>query len=1074
MNHIVDELQNGPASSCAQLAVALGRHASLLARHPRLVGSVMTPLRSRAWVLGEDAAAAAAYCFCQLVSVNSVFLQPVLDTFLRAFTQQIPQSAPLDALDDELSLGPAALPTLPPNHPSTMPKIQKKGPVMPSPILSAVSPALAAAASSPAGSSLLPLSERDPLWPVRMIAVEGVCLALRRVPTGVSAVFAAIMGAFPHKTHSLEAHECFVNALLALTKRVPSIRDRVLALCMEKMVDLDVEIEIPTSVEASAAPAPSTVEAATGVLGGGAEVRSSDEEPPPSHSIVMAGKLDVFLSALLEQLDDWCCAEPGAGGLAPQLMAPLGLHPTPVEGGDTGIMKGGVPITPAVTAIREHLFTVSLAVFERSVLLTQRCKYVQFSLLYMSRLSPNLVDQLIGRLVGHVQHVSAPTVTRCAAAAYVAGFLARAAFVPDTTLRSALWCLLQWVHAYIDQYGMLVSTLAEASGGGAGGLKSAMKRPTPKQHTSEDGSDAESGGNSQGESESEPEETVEPIARNDVVFYASVQCVLYVVVFHAAALREKVGGLDFLRYMQWGRVLGNRLDPLRYCARDVAGEFVRVASLLDLAAEADLARSAVYRSLRPARLDATAASSASKQRRDSDSTSEGGVSQADGGGADANPVSSFFPFDPLLLRNASSFVTLLYRPWHSATLAPLDQHSVSSEGVSAVGGATTDDGAFVSFVSDAEGVVGGGRSRGASRSRGSSMSGVDVSGITGGLNGTHGGIEVGAPPGGGLTRLKRRRSASSVTSGMSQGTGVQSDTEGGAGGVKRRRRGSSGDSSASSDTDSEEGFGLSGGGHLGRSMEQGLSAAMRDALQAGSRGALASRLRSVSFDEETYHAMNKGGSGGLDFGVSAVHRYSMGAGGCAAAAASMGLTDHPSGSAQDGSGGGSAGHGAASDSEDDSDPDDAALAGRFLGFTSSLGRSAHVLAPGQAAGAVPTQVQVLTGLDAVEDSMPSGLPMPAALGGGSGVAVGGAHVPMGAGGAGKSPPKWDVFVQLMHSAADQAAAQSPARGGGASVEGAVKNSAANSTSSGSDSDTDSDSSSGSESSSDTGSDSDSN
>ncbi len=273
---------------------------------------------------------------------------------------------------------------------------------------------------------------------------------------------------------------------------------------------------------------------------------------------------------------------------------------------------------------------------------------------------------------------------------------------------------------------------------------------------------------------------------------------------------------------------------------------------------------------------------------------------------------------------------------------------------------------------------------------------------------------------------------------------------------------------------------MSGGGHLGRSMEQGLSDAMRDALQAGSRGGmLASRLRTVSFDEDTYNAMQKGtaAGAGLDFGVSASHRYSMGAGGGAAAAASMGLTDHPRGSPA--LEGGVSREDGGSDSDEDSDADDTALASRFLGFTSALGRSAHVPAPGSApparasAGVHSSTAAAALREEESEEAVTPGLPLPAALGGGQGeIPVKGAHIPMGQGGGaeGAAPPTWDVFVQLLHSAADQAAAQSPAR---SLQSGAQGGSADGSTQqhSGSSSDSSSDSSGSSDSSTDSDSDS---
>jgi len=76
--------------------------------------------------------------------------------------------------------------------------------------------------------------------------------------------------------------------------------------------------------------------------------------PPTAGSLIVLLLIPTTKVEVLEQLDDWCSAEQGQGGLAPELMLPLGLSPKVTEGGVSGVMKGGLPVTPAVTAMREH------------------------------------------------------------------------------------------------------------------------------------------------------------------------------------------------------------------------------------------------------------------------------------------------------------------------------------------------------------------------------------------------------------------------------------------------------------------------------------------------------------------------------------------------------------------------------------------------------------------------------------------------------------------------------------------------------------------------------------------------
>lgn len=862
-DQVVEELTSGSAQVFGRLAIAFGKHASLLARCPQHSPRLLAPLRARAWAEGLHTARAVAYCMYQLVSVNSSFLQPCLDTLVHAFKAQSESSA-VDA---------AARP--PAGQASTAP----------------------AAVDAEAGAS----PPEDGLWPLREVAMAGLQATLAKVPTAGGPLFAALVSSFPHKSHSEEVHRSYVACLLALSRRVPTLRDRVLALVLEKMVDLDVEI----------------------VLG---PTEAGDDTVPA------ANKLDTCLSALLRQLDEWCSAKPGIAGVPASLrchMLPHAQQPEAVAAADSA-----TPPSAAAQSSQEHLFAVCLAVFERSVLLAQRCKYVQFTLFYLCRLSVSLTDQFVGRLISHLQSDALPTVSRAACAAYAAGFLARAGYVSDTTLRSALWLQLQWMHKYIDHFGGQVSSLVEVQGAAA----SAAPR-------------GQAGG------------TEDSLVRNDIVFYAVVQSVLYTVVFHAASLQGKVGGLDFLRYMQWGRVVGNRLDPLRYCARDVASEFLRVAQLLDLAPQEDLARSSVYASL-----------------------AAGGSAEASGAdSAKANPVSSFFPFDPLLLRQSSGFVGDLYRHWHAVTMPGLaggtDEEDDEEEGG---GGATTDDGAFASFVSEAEGSA---PLPGASR----------------------------------RSRMKRRRSDSSLGSATSR-----SSTSGSASAPKRPRRYSgTSDGSASASwrkgsVDEGDGDDTEAGlGELDATVDAGVPSAMMDAVNNAGDGVLARRLRALSFDEGTYNAMTASrapepqGRASLLGGIALMSTARASYGGGGLGAVQLGLADHPSPVAEGG---------------DDSDAEEGQTPGLPFG------------------GGVPA------------------LPVP-------GVAASGPSASPALDGV--KPPNWDVFVALMHNAADAASgADTPTRPSTWAGTGTTSESDLASSDSGSSSDSDSSSDSASTHSSDSSSSSD--
>jgi RNA polymerase I-specific transcription initiation factor RRN3 len=109
----------------------------------------------------------------------------------------------------------------------------------------------------------------------------------------------------------------------------------------------------------------------------------------------------------------------------------------------------------------------------------------------------------------------------------------------------------------------------------------------------------------------------------------------------------------------WSRLCTHRLKPLKHCLESVRNEFLHISALFELLAPADIA--AVEAGLdagpagrsRPASPIQTTATLEAKRRK-------GGVG---GLGKGQNPLDSFFPFDPYLLRRSHPLVARYYRNW---------------------------------------------------------------------------------------------------------------------------------------------------------------------------------------------------------------------------------------------------------------------------------------------------------------------------------------------------------------------------------------------------------------------------
>jgi RNA polymerase I-specific transcription initiation factor RRN3 len=112
---------------------------------------------------------------------------------------------------------------------------------------------------------------------------------------------------------------------------------------------------------------------------------------------------------------------------------------------------------------------------------------------------------------------------------------------------------------------------------------------------------------------------------------------------------------------RWAKICGHELQPLRFCLESVRGEFLHVASvfrllppqLLERLAADDLKMSTAWNKPRKSAVITTAATLAKRRMK-------GGVG---GLGQGSNPLDSFFPFDPYLLRRSHIFVDPFYKNW---------------------------------------------------------------------------------------------------------------------------------------------------------------------------------------------------------------------------------------------------------------------------------------------------------------------------------------------------------------------------------------------------------------------------
>lgn len=252
-----------------------------------------------------------------------------------------------------------------------------------------------------------------------------------------------------------------------------------------------------------------------------------------------------------------------------------------------------------------------LSIFERAILNTHRSKFTQYLVFFVCSKQPQpcaaaFVDLLLSRL----QDARQPAITRSACAAYVASFLARAAFAtPSLVLAS-----LQRLVAVCQEYASSTSSGGAASStvAGAMGMQRSLSNPTLS--------------------------AADDMSQHQV-FYASIQSVLYILCYQLRMLtsmatseaQQCAAATQQLVRTQLVPLLNHRLAPLRVCLPSVVAEFKHQAIALGLMDAAALTSSSEDINSRPQR-----------------------------------PLEMFFPFDPYLLRRSSKHLRLkeTYVRWH--------------------------------------------------------------------------------------------------------------------------------------------------------------------------------------------------------------------------------------------------------------------------------------------------------------------------------------------------------------------------------------------------------------------------
>jgi RNA polymerase I-specific transcription initiation factor RRN3 len=338
---------------------------------------------------------------------------------------------------------------------------------------------------------------------------------LRACPVATDYVFDSLKATFPHKRREAVAHVVYVRHCIAVLRYSPALMKRVVGLLIARMVELDVEIALQQRH-----------------LEDAAEEEDDDDEPifevdlgdSISDELAKmrknADKLDGMMALMFEFIAERCGGLKNSGRSA-EVATP----------GTATAAAARVQVAEDMDEA-ERLLHALLVAFHESVLYTYKCRCVQFLLFFACSFSERFTTAFTTFLLRQVRNEQVHAEARIASAAYVASFLARASFVPLSTVLPPLYELLHWAEGYqVDS--------AVKMGGMPARLDVALHG----------------------------------------VFYAVMQGCLYLFCYKHAALSkpEVAHERDALGELV-GRIVAGRLNPLKFCQDAVLIEFERYAS----------------------------------------------------------------------------------------------------------------------------------------------------------------------------------------------------------------------------------------------------------------------------------------------------------------------------------------------------------------------------------------------------------------------------------------------------------------------------------------------------------------
>lgn len=236
-------------------------------------------------------------------------------------------------------------------------------------------------------------------------------------------------------------------------------------------------------------------------------------------------------------------------------------------------------------------FEKLLEVFEKVLFPTHDSCHIQFLMFYTCSFDQIFVSTFLEHCWTKFQDPNTPTILRQTAAAYIGSIVARAKYIQPSVIITSLELLVNWIQSYIDEF---------------------------------DNTCGKTDINKHGH------------------FYSLCQATFYIFVFCHSQILEEENGLNFVRRLNFDRIVTCKLNPLKVCLPTVAKMFAAVTRKNEVV----FCYTIIEKNNRILLPVASSTFTPTIARLSL-----------------FNQLDSFFPYDPYLLKRSQKFIRNLYRDW---------------------------------------------------------------------------------------------------------------------------------------------------------------------------------------------------------------------------------------------------------------------------------------------------------------------------------------------------------------------------------------------------------------------------